>query len=118
VRVSGTVEIAMGLRAERGFPATRKIFRPHILRYERTQKIVDLERELRFRDQRVNELKSEIDALRQVVRDMEEWVLCHEHRRSTRRCATIREMKEGPSSSTIRCGSQATASCCGQKPGW
>lgn len=27
----------------------------------------------------------------------------------------IREMKEGPSSSTIRCGSQATASCCGQK---
>jgi uncharacterized protein (DUF1330 family) len=29
--------------------------------------------------------------------------LCHEHRRSTRRCATVREMKEGPSSSIIRC---------------
>ena len=30
------------------------------------------------------------------------WVLCHEHRRSTRRCATVLEMKEGPSGSTIR----------------
>jgi hypothetical protein len=30
-------------------------------------------------------------------------VLCHEYRRSKRRCATIREMKEGPSSSAIRC---------------
>ena len=29
-------------------------------------------------------------------------VLCHEHRRSTRRCATILEMKEGPSGSAIR----------------
>ena len=29
--------------------------------------------------------------------------LCHEHRRSTRRCATVREMKEGPSRSAIRC---------------
>ena len=29
-------------------------------------------------------------------------VVCHEHRRSTRRCATIREMKEGPSGSAIR----------------
>jgi len=27
-------------------------------------------------------------------------------------------MKEGPSSSAIRCWSQATASCCGQKPRW
>ena len=38
--------------------------------------------------------------------DMEEgpgWVLCHEHRRSTRRCVTVREMKEGPSRSAIRC---------------
>jgi len=34
------------------------------------------------------------------------------------RRATIREMKEGPSSSAIRCWSQATASCCGQKPWW
>src|SRR5262245_55676750 len=30
------------------------------------------------------------------------WVLCHEHRRSTRRCATVLEMKEGPSGSVIR----------------
>jgi len=29
-------------------------------------------------------------------------VLCHEHRPSTRRCATVREMKEGPSGSAIR----------------
>lgn len=41
---------------------------------ENTQKIVDLERELSFRDRRINELKSEIDGLRQAVRDMEEWV--------------------------------------------
>ena len=25
------------------------------------------------------------------------WVVCHEDRRSKRRCATVREMKEGPS---------------------
>jgi quercetin 2,3-dioxygenase len=31
------------------------------------------------------------------------WALCHEHRRSKRRCVTVREMKVGPSSSTIRC---------------
>jgi len=30
-------------------------------------------------------------------------VLCHEHRRSKRRCVTVREMKVGPSSSAIRC---------------
>ncbi len=41
---------------------------------EHTQKIVDLERELKFRDRRINELKGEIDGLRQTVRDMEEWV--------------------------------------------
>ena len=45
-------------------------------------------------------------------------VVCHEHRREHRRCATVREMKEGPSGSAIRCRSQATASCCGQKPWW
>src|SRR5215831_3227232 len=28
------------------------------------------------------------------------------------RCATVREMKEGPSRSVVRCRSQATASCC------
>jgi len=27
-------------------------------------------------------------------------------------------MKEGPSGSAVRCWSQATASCCGQKPWW
>ena len=46
------------------------------------------------------------------------WVVCHEHRRESRCCATAREMKEGPSGSAIRCRSQATASCCGQKPWW
>ena len=30
------------------------------------------------------------------------WVLCHEYRRSKRRCATVREMKEVPSGSAIR----------------
>ncbi len=28
--------------------------------------------------------------------------VCHEYRRSKRRCATVREMKEGPSGSAIR----------------
>jgi len=41
--------------------------------------------------------------------------VCHEHRRSTRRCATVREMKVDPSRSAIRCRSQTTASCCRQK---
>src|SRR4029077_782941 len=31
-----------------------------------------------------------------------EMALCHEHHRSKRRCATVREMKEGPSGSAIR----------------
>jgi integrase len=39
---------------------------------------------------------------RQYARLVSEWVLCHEHRRSTRRCATVLEMKEGPSGSAIR----------------
>jgi len=30
-------------------------------------------------------------------------ILCHEHGRSKRPCATVREMKEGPSRSAIRC---------------
>src|SRR5262245_7159983 len=30
------------------------------------------------------------------------WALCHEHRRSKRRCATVLKMKEGPSGSAIR----------------
>ena len=34
------------------------------------------------------------------------------------RRAIVREMKEVPSSSVIRSRSQATASCCGQKPWW
>src|SRR5215831_6581255 len=45
-------------------------------------------------------------------------VVCHERRMSYQRRATVREMKEGPSSSVIRSRSQATASCCGQKPWW
>ncbi len=42
-------------------------------------------------------------------------VVCHEYRRSKRRCVTVREMKEGPSSSAIRSRSQATTSCCGHR---
>ena len=34
--------------------------------------------------------------------DRSKSALCHEHRRSTRRCATVLEMKEGPSGSAIR----------------
>jgi hypothetical protein len=45
-------------------------------------------------------------------------VVCHEHRHEYWRCATVREMKEGPSGSAIRSRSQATASCCGQNPWW
>src|SRR5215208_2699001 len=43
------------------------------------------------------------------------WVLCHEHRRSKRRCVTVREMKEGPSRPAVRCRPQTAASCCRQK---
>jgi len=38
-----------------------------------------------------------------IVRKGLETGLCHEQRRSKRRCVTVREMKEGPSSSAIRC---------------
>src|SRR6201987_4837827 len=31
---------------------------------------------------------------------------------------TVREMKEGPSRSAVRCRSQATASCCRQERWW
>ena len=41
-----------------------------------------------------------------------------EHRRSARRYATVWEMREGPSRPAVRFWSQATASCCGQKPRW
>ena len=41
-------------------------------------------------------------AQRKLVGPCPCWVLCHEHRRSKRRCATVREMKEGPSGSAIR----------------
>jgi len=37
------------------------------------------------------------------IRYVCDWVLCHEHGRSKRPCATVREMKEGPSRSAIRC---------------
>ena len=30
------------------------------------------------------------------------WAVCHEHRHGYWRCATVREMKEGPSGSAIR----------------
>jgi hypothetical protein len=45
-----------------------------------------------------------------------EWVLCHEHRRSTRRYATVLEMKEALRVRRSGRRSQATASGCGQKP--
>jgi hypothetical protein len=38
------------------------------------------------------------------------WVLCHEYRRSKRRCATVRELKEGPSGSAYWSPTPATAS--------
>jgi hypothetical protein len=44
--------------------------------------------------------------------------VCHEYRHEYWRCATVREMKEGPSGSAIRSRSQATASRWGQKPWW
>ena len=44
--------------------------------------------------------------------------VCHERRMSYLGRVTVREMKEGPSSSVIRSRSQATASCCGQNPWW
>ncbi len=34
---------------------------------------------------------------------------------SVRRCVTVREMKEGPSRSAVRCRPQTAASCCRQK---
>ena len=46
------------------------------------------------------------------------WVLCHEYRRSKRRCATVREIKEGPSRPAVRGRPQTTASCCRQKRWW
>jgi hypothetical protein len=53
-------------------------------------------------------------------------VLCHEHRRSKRRCVTVLEMKEGPSGSAIRSPipshrerlwSKATVVSVAEKPG-
>src|ERR1019366_7597730 len=51
-------------------------------------------------------------------RRMTRSAVCHEHRRSKRRCATVREMEEGPSRPAVRFWSQATASCCRQKRWW
>src|SRR5207302_11265457 len=45
---------------------------------------------------------------------MTAWVVCHEDRRSKRRCATVREMKEGPSRPAVRFWPQTAASCCRQ----
>ena len=61
---------------------------------------------------------SETDEVRREAVKCPSWVVCHERRMSYLRRATVREMKEGPSSSVIRSRSQATASCCGQKPWW
>ena len=45
-----------------------------------------------------------LEILREIVPGLRRLgVLCHEHRRSKRWCATVREMKEGPSRSAIRC---------------
>jgi hypothetical protein len=41
---------------------------------------------------------------RSQSRPLPQWVLCHEHRRSTRRGATVLEMKEGPSDSATGSG--------------
>jgi putative tryptophan/tyrosine transport system substrate-binding protein len=46
------------------------------------------------------------------------WVVCHEDRRSKPRCATVREMKEGPSRPAVRFWPQTAASCCRQKRWW
>ena len=45
-------------------------------------------------------------------------VVCHEYRRSKRRYATVREMKEGPSRPAVRFWPQTAASCCRQKRWW
>jgi len=42
-------------------------------------------------------------ASQQIWRPCLSWVVCHERSRSKRRRATVREMKEGPSGSAIRC---------------
>jgi hypothetical protein len=61
-----------------------------------------------------------VSLLRQADADHQcpKGVVCHERRMSCVRRATVREMKEDPSSSVIRNRSQATASCCGDKPWW
>src|SRR5215472_1103916 len=41
---------------------------------ELDQKIADLEREAKFKDKRITELKEEVDGLRQTLREMEEWI--------------------------------------------
>jgi len=46
------------------------------------------------------------------------WVVCHEYRRSKRRCVTVREMKVGPSRPAVRFWPQIAASCCRQKRWW
>ena len=42
------------------------------------------------------------EELETLPRQGPQWVVCHERRRSYLRRATVREMKEGPSSSVIR----------------
>ena len=52
------------------------------------------------------------------TRLMSAMVVRHEDRRSKRRCATVREMKEGPSRPAVRFRPQTAASCCRQKRWW
>ena len=74
----------------------RRLTRPHSNAYRSPRKI----RSMRNCTACQSSQDAEITA---GYRDLEsERVLCHEHRRSTRRRATVLEMKEGPSGSAIR----------------
>src|SRR5262249_48533600 len=113
--------IALGGPAQRGSQVSPT---PDSTLADPQQIIADLRRELakcRARSEPAYRQTSSVRAVppakpQMAVRPVR--VVCHERRMSYLRCATVREMKEGPSSSVIRSRSQATASCCGQKPWW
>ena len=52
-----------------------------------------------------------VEALESAIKSRRTWpyeratlsAVCHERRHEYRRCATVREMKEGPSRSAVRC---------------
>jgi hypothetical protein len=79
-----------------GFPTTRRVhgsfWRNYSPNYGKDRRPVDAARRLCRQMPKMNNVTPEYRI----------WVLCHEHRRSTRRCATVLEMKEGPSGSAIR----------------